>query len=270
MAGDWLKIEVALPQKPEVWQIAGILGIDPDAVVGKLLKVWAWFDAHTENGDAPGVTYVMVDAITGRNGFGEAMALCGWLEQDGSILRLPHFDRHNGKTAKNRALTAKRMASLRHKSDAESDADNVTSASAREEKRREEKDQDQKPPQPPASGGRGVRSARKLKAVPDESRFAEFWQAYPRKVAKPAAMKAWAGVAAEAEAIIAGVRLWAGSVEWQKDGGQFIPHPATFLNQRRWEDRPNASADAGEPDHPGYVITSWGARVRADLPWAFT
>lgn len=138
MAGDWLKIEVALPQKPEVWQMAGMLGIDPDSVVGKLLKVWAWFDAHTENGDAFGVTFVMVDSIAGRNGFGEAMALCGWLEQNGSLLRLPNFDRHNGKTAKNRALTAKRMASMRNKSDDESDAADVTSASAREEKRRED------------------------------------------------------------------------------------------------------------------------------------
>ena len=26
------------------------------------------------------------------------------------------------------------------------------------------------------------------------------------------------------------------SAQWQKDGGQYIPHPATWLNQQRWED----------------------------------
>ena len=25
--------------------------------------------------------------------------------------------------------------------------------------------------------------------------------------------------------------------KWLKDGGQFIPNPATWLNQRRWEDQ---------------------------------
>jgi hypothetical protein len=141
MAGDWLKIEVALPDKPEVWQIAGILGIDPDAVVGKLLKVWRWFDSHTEDGNANGVTYLLVDAKAGVTGFAEAMSLCGWLEQKGSVLSLPNFDRHNGKTAKNRALTAVRVANSRKqpvKSNAECNAANVTSALAREEKRREE------------------------------------------------------------------------------------------------------------------------------------
>ena len=138
MAGDWLKVEVALPDKPEVWQIAGILGIDPDSVVGKLLKVWRWFDAHTENGNATGVTFALVDSKAGVNGFAEAMCLCGWLEQNGSILSLPNFDRHNGKTAKNRALTAVRVANSKKKANAEGNGVSVTSALPREEKRREE------------------------------------------------------------------------------------------------------------------------------------
>lgn len=143
MAGDWLKMEATLPEKPEVWQIAGLLGIDPDAVVGKLFKVWRWFDQQTEDGNALGVTYALVDSTTSVTGFGEAMALCGWLEQDGSILRLPKFDRHNGKTAKNRALTAKRVAKSKGKSNAEGNGEvtqKVTHAALpREEKRREEK-----------------------------------------------------------------------------------------------------------------------------------
>ena len=145
MAGDWLKIEVALPDKPEVWQMAGILGIDPDAVVGKLIKVWRWFDAHTENGNAHGVTYALVDSKAGVTGFAEAMALCGWLEQNGSVLSLSKFDRHNGKTAKNRSLTASRVANSRKSnanSNAECNAAIVTTPLAREEKRREEKKED--------------------------------------------------------------------------------------------------------------------------------
>jgi len=151
MAGDWLKMSVDLPEKPEVWQIAGMVGIDPDAVVGKLLKVWRWFDAHTETGNAVGVTYSLVDHVSGVTGFGEAMALCGWLLQDGSTLSLPNFDRHNGKTAKNRALTAKRVASHKDKSNAKGNAVIVSDALPREEKRREEQKQEPKQKQPRAS-----------------------------------------------------------------------------------------------------------------------
>jgi hypothetical protein len=142
MAGDWLKMEVDLPEKPEVWRIASIVGIDADTVVGKLLKVWRWFDAHTEDGNALGVTYPLVDHVAGVTGFAEAMALCGWLVQSGSVMSIPHFDRHNGKTAKNRALTAKRVAKCKEKGNGESNARSVTTALPREEKRREEKEQE--------------------------------------------------------------------------------------------------------------------------------
>jgi hypothetical protein len=56
MAGFWIKFDTSTSDKPEVWAIAGQLGIDPDAVVGKLLRVWAWFDDQTETGNAPTVT----------------------------------------------------------------------------------------------------------------------------------------------------------------------------------------------------------------------
>lgn len=150
MAGDWLKIEVSLPDKPEVWEMAGILSIDPDAVVGKLLKVWRWFDAHTESGNASGVTFALVDSKAGVNGFAEAMNFVGWIIQDGRELRLPNFDRHNGKTAKNRALTAKRVASHKDKSNAEGNASSVSVALPREENRREEIKEERQPASPTA------------------------------------------------------------------------------------------------------------------------
>ena len=39
MAGDWIKFELTTMDKPEVCQIADVAGIDPDAVVGKLMRV---------------------------------------------------------------------------------------------------------------------------------------------------------------------------------------------------------------------------------------
>ena len=88
---------------------------------------------------------------------------------------------------------------------------------------------------PPTSPRRG--SGRKKSA--DMDGFALFWQEYPRKAAKAAALKAWQKLNPSpelVERILAHVRDHKRSPDWLKDGGQFVPHPATFLNGRRWED----------------------------------
>lgn len=138
MAGEWLKFDKATPDKPEVFAIASELGIDPDAVVGKLMRVWSWFDTHTADGNAVRVTPALLDRIAGVPGFVSAMAKTGWIAVETDSCRLPNFDRHCGETAKTRALGAKRSAGFRVRN-----APTVTSASPREEKRREEK-KDQK------------------------------------------------------------------------------------------------------------------------------
>lgn len=82
-----------------------------------------------------------------------------------------------------------------------------------------------------------ARSREKRREEEINDRFAAFWSAYPRKVAKPNAMRAWRKVDGEHEAIMAGLMAALTSQQWHKEGGQYIPHPATFLTQRRWEDQ---------------------------------
>lgn len=137
MAGEWLKFEANTPEKPEVFAITVEMGWDdPDLAVGKLLKVWRWFDQQTIDGNAPNVTLSLLDRISGVSGFAQAMCNVGWLVGTDTGLHLPNFDRHNGKTAKDRCLTAKRVA--KHKTNATGNAPIVTFALPKEEKRREE------------------------------------------------------------------------------------------------------------------------------------
>ena len=57
MAGDWIKVEVSTPDKREVLAITSAMGWDdPDYTVGKLIRVWRWFDQHSVDGNAAGVT----------------------------------------------------------------------------------------------------------------------------------------------------------------------------------------------------------------------
>lgn len=76
--------------------------------------------------------------------------------------------------------------------------------------------------------------------------FDELWAAYPRKVGKDAAKKAFEKrkpTRALVDAMLAAIAVQKQSLDWTKDGGQFIPHPTTWLNQGRWTD------EAATPDH---------------------
>jgi hypothetical protein len=88
-------------------------------------------------------------------------------------------------------------------------------------------------------GDTSLRSVSLPRARRAESDFEDFWAAYPRKIGKDAARKAFANAKKRApiEAIAAGLN----SARWPTDP-QFIPHPATWLNQGRWQDDPDAIA----------------------------
>lgn len=131
-----MKIELELPDKPEIHSIAATLNLDPDAVVGKLIRIWQWFDKHTTDGNAHGVTFSLPDRISGVTGFGEAMMFVGWLEQKDKYLVMPKFDSHTSASAKTRAQTAKRVAKHKENGNAKGNAPSVSEALPREEKRR--------------------------------------------------------------------------------------------------------------------------------------
>ena len=74
-----------------------------------------------------------------------------------------------------------------------------------------------------------------------EARFAEFWKAYPKKIGKQSALKAWKRIRPTAELhakIIDAVAVAKGTDQWARENGRFIPHPTTWLNQGRWDDEP--------------------------------
>ncbi len=71
--------------------------------------------------------------------------------------------------------------------------------------------------------------------------FDSFWFMYPKKVGKEAARKAFAKVTVDVNVLIHAIEQQKLSPQWQKDNGQYIPNPATWLNQGRWEDELTAS-----------------------------
>lgn len=72
-----------------------------------------------------------------------------------------------------------------------------------------------------------------------DGRFDVFWANYPRKVGKEAARKAFSRLNMTNELLsqmLSAIKQQCASPQWTKDNGQYIPNPATWLNQGRWED----------------------------------
>lgn len=92
---------------------------------------------------------------------------------------------------------------------------------------------------PPISPQRGKKESDKKQQQEQDQRFETFWKAYPKKKAKQTAYKAWLKLKPDTEltkTILLALEQHKKSAEWQRDNGQYIPYPATWLNGRRWED----------------------------------
>jgi len=88
------------------------------------------------------------------------------------------------------------------------------------------------------------------KADPMEG-FDQFWKLYPRKASKGSAEKAWKKLSVTPDLfnlMLEALTKQATSIDWLKSGGQYIPHPASWLNSRRWEDEfPCSRVGTGKP-----------------------
>lgn len=82
-------------------------------------------------------------------------------------------------------------------------------------------------------------------ALVEPDGFEEFYTAYPRKVGKPAALRAYRAALkrkAKHPDIMAGLARYMAT----RPDPRYIPYPATFLNQSRWEDQSDAVRPAAE------------------------
>ncbi len=102
-------------------------------------------------------------------------------------------------------------------------------------------------------GNKGNEGAGSASApVPASDSFDRFWDAYPARCPrrdKAQARKAWEKSPPPIDAVLAALAWQDRQPDWLKDGGQFIPAPAVWLNQRRWEREPPAEAARG-PSRP--------------------
>jgi len=223
MAGDWIKVTHATPDKPEIVRIADRCGLDIDAAFGKCVRLWIWADQQTVDGNALTVTDAFIDRLVHCPGFSAALREVDWLQARSGSLAIPRFDRHNGQSAKQRALTRDRVKRKRN-------GDVVT------------------------------KSTSNSSLLSD---FEEFWKEVPNKISKGAAREAYCKARDKAThaAILAGLPGYAAyeSTRQKASKGDYRPlHPATWLNQERWNDEPQ---QPGKPTKSGLSALSDAERA---------
>jgi hypothetical protein len=88
--------------------------------------------------------------------------------------------------------------------------------------------------------------------TPQRADFETFWTAYPKKVGKQAAWKAFSRVKEPVESLVTAIERQKCSTQWSKDAGQYIPNPATWLNGERWGDELDTPPQTAAQTAPVY------------------
>lgn len=230
MASSWIRFSKDLPVKPEVFSIASMLDLSCDDVVGKLMRFWSWVDDSTDtgiikilaSGEPDRVAARTIDSVVSCDGFCHALEQVCWVfVQKNGVIIVPKHDRYMSNSAKSRMVKHERQKKYRERRV----VDDIASPEAAPQPKEEAKEA--KPADEP-KGGRYTKE------------FESWWSLYPsgRRVGKGAAFRSFkaAKKKTSVENLHRAIEAQKKSEAWTKDGGRFIPHPSTWLNQERWED----------------------------------
>src|SRR5574338_429918 len=97
----------------------------------------------------------------------------------------------------------------------------------------------------------------------DDPQFCRFWDAYPKRVSKKDARKAWAEIQPTADTValmIVALEWQREQPEWVKAGGQFIPYPASWLRAERWMDERMQMPKPGGFNPGGSKLPAWAQK----------
>jgi hypothetical protein len=100
-------------------------------------------------------------------------------------------------------------------------------------------------PSKPLRSQKQNRTETETEPLPGFERFWSTWPKNPRKESKGKCLEAWrkAGAESQADLIVAHIERMKRTPSWMKEGGQFIPAPLVYLNNRRWEGADDAVND---------------------------
>lgn len=258
----WMKVEQSIRDHRKILQVADELDVDAAHVTGCLVLLWLWAIDNAPEGSLEGVqpgTIARAAQWTGeKSAFIEALTRAGLLDETPDGLQIHDWAERAGNLIERRKGDAERKRRERAGKKNQEEAAEASAGrppdirtQSRVEQSRVEQTRAKRisPPIAPSGGDTAEPAAPSLQ----EKRFAEFWDEYPKKVGKADALKAWkrAKITEEIfERILQSVRAAKASEQWRRENGRFIPNPATWINQGRWDDELPQSAGTSDSSSP--------------------
>lgn len=249
----WMQVHQTLKDHRKLFDAADELEIQPPHMMGLLISFWLWALDNAPTGSLEGITPRMIARAAQWDGPAEKLAgaliRAGWLDEgDDGALSIHDWYEYAGKLIDQRQAEKERSQRRRDEkaaaaaSSEKPDDDQQTAggrpkgnrkkAGGRVDQSRPDKRKDDTTPPSPSDEGIGGGQSQ------IEVRFAEFWLAYPKKVGKQYALKAWNKIRPDAalhEKIMQAVDSQKRSEQWRRDNGRYIPNPATWLNGGYWD-----------------------------------
>lgn len=244
----WIESHSALREHPKLKRLARLLGIERPAAVGYLHYLWWWAMDYAPDGDLsrytaedvadaldwPGDSEALIDALR-ESGFLDGNHLHDWADYGEKLFRRRQYNAARMRAA--RAAESTDVPPDEPKNDTcttravhvrnTSRATGQTGQTGQTERTKSSR-----------AGARGGVSDNGKAQNPERvaGAFAAFWEAYPRKVDKGHAERAFRAALKKAplDAIMAGLRRQLPDLA-RKDA-EYIPHAATWLNGERWAD----------------------------------
>jgi len=248
----WIESHQEVGRHPKTKKLARLLGVSLPAAVGHLHYLWWWALDFAQDGTLEKFDgYDLADAMQwdgDPDQLVDALINSGYIDDTDDGLMIHDWGEYAGKLLERRA---KDRARKRAAAEAAGVPQNLRRSSDGNDEESEETpsasfvtNQPTVPNQPNTTNSTNRTEPTTPTSAPaalQETRFAEFWKAYPKKVGKASCLKAWKKIKPTAELhehIMAALENQKRSEQWQREGGRFIPNPLTWLNQGRWDDEP--------------------------------
>jgi hypothetical protein len=287
----WIQLHDTVYDSLKTQRLARALDVQVELAVGLLGRLWHWGlrDADTE-GFLPEATADEVAFIC--RWFGDAahfvasLIRAGFLAEAEGRYVIHNWSQYGGKLAVRKAANTERsrqfrervMSTQRERNDDATHTQRARNAHAthtqpsrngcvRSERREEESREDTHVCSEPGThdAPTPTQTTDKPKKATYPKDFEAFWVAYPdrRRREKPDAYKAWVKVTGEytVAQVMAALEVSKRSVDWTKDGGEFVPMPGRWLRRLDPDDVTGVAVPESEADNVPEPIRA--------KPWVF-
>lgn len=249
----WIESHQELGSHPKTVKLARLLDIPKAQVVGHLHYLWWWATDYAQDGNLARFDALDIaigsewkdDPIVWLNALERVGFLDADYDENGDVYERHVHDWHEyaGKLIERRQKNAERMRDAR--------ADTKIPRADRDKSRATHVQRTQRaratlPNTTEHNTTEHNRTGPNTLARPARGRvpnypadFETFWEQYPNKKAKARALKAWLALGPSPElqsTILAAIARQKTGRDWVKDGGRYIPHPSTWLNDDGWMD----------------------------------